>query len=131
MRLPDNDPFAPTRRSLIARLQDAGDQDGWRSFFATYWRLIYSVARKSGLDDGEAQDLVQETVLSVSRKIAGFRYDPALGTFKNWLMLITRSPGLDMRPARSFITCLKTRLGYLRAQPRSARNSPITTAASM
>ncbi len=91
MSILGDDSYAPTRQSLIARLQDAGDQDGWREFFATYWRLIYSVARKSGLDDGEAQDLVQETVLSVSRKIAGFRYDPALGTFKNWLMLITRS----------------------------------------
>lgn len=87
--------YAPTRRSLISRLKNIEDQESWREFFETYWRLIYSVARKSGLDDGEAQDLVQETVLSVTRKIAGFKFDPALGSFKNWLMLITRSRIID------------------------------------
>ena len=80
----------PTRRSLLNRLRDAGDDISWRSFFETYWRLIYNVARKSGLSDDAAQEVVQETVISVARKMPEFRYDPKTGSFKRWLLLITR-----------------------------------------
>jgi RNA polymerase sigma-70 factor (ECF subfamily) len=80
----------PTRASLLSRLRDLGDSESWRTFFETYWRLLYNVARKSGLADAEAQDVVQETVIAVARKIPGFHYDPAQGSFKRWLLLITR-----------------------------------------
>src|SRR2546426_1573632 len=63
---------------------------GWKDFFDTYWKLVYGVAIKSGLNDAEAQDVVQETVLSVAKKMHQFKYDPAAGSFKNWLLLITR-----------------------------------------
>jgi RNA polymerase sigma factor (sigma-70 family) len=81
---------APTRRSLLSRLRDLDDATSWQTFFETYWRLIYNVARKSGLGDSEAQDIVQETVIAVAKKIPEFRYDPAKGSFKGWLLLITR-----------------------------------------
>lgn len=77
-----------TRESLLQRLKDWQDQGGWQEFFNIYWRLIYSVARRSGLSDAEAQDVVQETVISVAKSIHGFVYDPALGSFKGWLMRV-------------------------------------------
>jgi len=82
--------FLPTRKSLLSRLKNWDDNDSWRDFFDTYWRLIYDVARKSGFNDAEAQDIVQETVISVAGQIAEFRYDATKGRFKNWLGLITR-----------------------------------------
>jgi len=84
------DDSLPTRASLLSRLRDLGDSDSWRAFFETYWRLLYNVARKAGLNDSEAQDVVQETVIAVARKMPEFRYDPAKGSFKQWLLLITR-----------------------------------------
>ncbi len=87
--LPLGDPL-PTRRSLLSRLRSWDDQDSWRDFFDTYWRLIFDVARKAGLDEASAQDVVQETVLSVSREMPGFRYDRTRGSFKSWLRQITR-----------------------------------------
>ncbi len=80
----------PTRASLLSRLRDVGDSDSWRAFFETYWRLIYNVACKSGLSDADAQEVVQETVIAVARRMPEFRYDPARGSFKQWLLLITR-----------------------------------------
>jgi len=80
----------PTRRSLLSRLRNVEDDASWHAFFGTYWRLIYNIARKSGLSDDEAQEVVQETVISVARKMPDFRYDPAKGSFKQWLLLITR-----------------------------------------
>lgn len=84
------DEFIPTRRSLLSRLKDWDDQESWKDFFDTYWKLIYGVAIKSGLSDSEAQDVVQEAVLSVAKKMQEFKYDPAVGSFKSWLLLITR-----------------------------------------
>ncbi|MDR3566376.1 MAG: sigma-70 family RNA polymerase sigma factor [Negativicutes bacterium] len=80
----------PTRYSLLSRLQDWDDQASWRDFFDTYWRLIYSFALKSGLSEAEAQDAVQETVLSVAKNIHKFKRDPKLGSFKGWLRNLTR-----------------------------------------
>jgi RNA polymerase sigma factor (sigma-70 family) len=85
-----DDESLATRSSLLGRLRDAGDQVSWQTFFDTYWRLIYNVARKSGLDDPDAQDVVQEAVIAVARRMPEFRYDPAKGSFKSWLLLITR-----------------------------------------
>ena len=87
--------FIPTRKSLLTRLKNWDDQEGWKEFFDTYWRLIYSVASKSGFHDVEAQDIVQETVISVAKKMRHFKYDPAIGSFKAWLLVITRSRIID------------------------------------
>ena len=75
-----------TRRSLISRLRNLEDQDGWQDFFDTYWKLIYSVARKAGLTEQESEEVVQETTISVSKYIQEYRYDPKVCSFKNWLM---------------------------------------------
>ncbi|MGI9115950.1 MAG: RNA polymerase sigma factor [Chthoniobacterales bacterium] len=79
-----------TRRSLVDRLADWGDRARWQQFFDSYWKLIYSAARKSGLTDAEAQDVVQETIITVAKRIDQLRYDPARGSFKGWLLHITR-----------------------------------------
>ncbi len=82
--------FLPTRSSLLSRLRNLEDDASWRDFFETYWRLIYRAARQSGLSEDEAEDVVQETVLAISSKIQKFRYDPARGSFKGWLLQATR-----------------------------------------
>lgn len=84
------DDMAPTRQSLLLRLKDWQDQNSWREFFECYWRLIYRMARKAGLSDTEAQDVVQETVLSVAKAMPEFQYDQAKGSFKGWLLKLTR-----------------------------------------
>lgn len=88
---PSPSEFLPTRRSLIGRLKNWDDQEAWREFFEIYWRLIYSVAIKAGLNDSDAQDIVQETVVAVARKMRRFQYDPSIGSFKTWLMLVVKS----------------------------------------
>jgi RNA polymerase sigma-70 factor (ECF subfamily) len=72
--------FIPTRQSLLSRLKDWDNQDSWREFFNTYWRLIYEFAVKAGLKDAEAQDVVQETVLSVANQMQGFQ-----AIYPNWI----------------------------------------------
>src|SRR5688572_12987119 len=80
----------PTRRSLLERIKAWEDHAGWQEFFDTYWGLIYGVARQAGLNDAEAQDVVQETIVAVAKNIGDFDYDPGRGSFKNWLLQQTR-----------------------------------------
>jgi RNA polymerase sigma factor (sigma-70 family) len=91
----ESDRFLPTRRSLITRLKNWEDQEGWREFFQTYWKLIYSVAIKSGLTETEAEDVVQETVVTVAKTMDGYRYEPKKCRFKTWLMRLTKMRIVD------------------------------------
>jgi RNA polymerase sigma-70 factor (ECF subfamily) len=75
---------------LLQRLKRWDDQESWHDFFRTYWKLIYAAATRSGLNDAEAQDVVQETVIAVAKKMETFRYDPAVDSFKGWLFYLTR-----------------------------------------
>src|SRR5262245_25181330 len=78
--------FIPTRKSLLERLRNVDDSDSWRTFYETYWKLIYSTAIKAGLTKFEAEDAVQETLIGISKKMPGFRYDAVNGSFKGWLL---------------------------------------------
>jgi RNA polymerase sigma-70 factor (ECF subfamily) len=79
-----------TRQSLLTRLKKPEDQEGWQRFFDTYAGVIHSLALRSGLTPTEADDALQETLLSVAKEMPEFRYDPARGSFKGWLFQITR-----------------------------------------
>jgi RNA polymerase sigma factor (sigma-70 family) len=96
----DKDDLMPTRWTLIGRLKNWDDQESWREFFDTYWKLIYGVARRAGLSPQDAQDVVQETVVSVCKAIDRFRADPQRGSFKGWLLTITRSRIIDLQRKR-------------------------------
>lgn len=82
--------YKATRKSLIERLHNWEDQKSWDEFYQTYWRLIYSVALKAGLRSEEAFDAVQETILCIAKQQKEGKYDPAQGSFKAWLMNMTR-----------------------------------------
>jgi RNA polymerase sigma factor (sigma-70 family) len=81
--------FIPTRHSLLNRLRDWDDHESWKQFFEIYWKLIYNTAIKAGLTDSEAQDAVQETIISVMKSMPKFEYDPVDGSFKAWLLQLT------------------------------------------
>ena len=86
----DLERLIPTRQSLLSRLKDYDDNESWRDFFHTYWKLIYSMATRSGLSETEAQEVVQETIIAVSKQMPDFKYDRAKGSFKSWLLQLTR-----------------------------------------
>ena len=85
----------PTRHSLLGRLKDWQDHESWREFFQTYWRLVYSVALKSGLTETEAHDVVQETFVSLAKTMPKYKYDPGVCSFKTWLQHLARKRIVD------------------------------------
>jgi RNA polymerase sigma-70 factor (ECF subfamily) len=90
----------PTRRSLLSRIKNLENQESWREFYNTYWRLVHGVARQAGLTEAEAQDVVQETFCKVAKNIANFHYNPKIGSFKSWLLNTTRWHVADQFRAR-------------------------------
>ena len=73
-----------TSATLLKRIGELGDDASWREFYARYMPLIYSVARQQGLDDADAEDVVQAVMLGVARGID--RYDRSRGQFRRWLL---------------------------------------------
>ncbi len=78
-----------THASLLERLKDLEDQESWQQFYTTYRRVIFSFAVKHGLSGTEAEEVVQETVITVARNLPEFRYDPKRCSFKTWLFNLT------------------------------------------
>jgi RNA polymerase sigma factor (sigma-70 family) len=95
------DEFIPTRESLLLRLKDWEDRDSWQEFFSTYRKLIFSTALKSGLSETEAEEVLQETIISVAKTIKEFKYDRKRCTFKSWLGHLTRKRIADQFRKRS------------------------------
>jgi RNA polymerase sigma-70 factor (ECF subfamily) len=80
----------PTRHSLLSRLKDWQDDESWQEFLRTYSKLVHGVALQAGLTEQEAQEVVQETAITVARRIPEFKYDPAVCSFKTWLLNLAR-----------------------------------------
>ncbi len=96
----DKDPLS-TRYTLLSRLEDWGDEAGWKDFFDRYWRFIHAIALRSGLSETEAQEVVQETVISVANSIQKFKRDRGAGSFRGWLRNIIRWRIADQLRKRS------------------------------
>ncbi len=84
-----------TRESLLDRLKVEGAHDAWREFFHLYWRPILRYARKLGLGEHEAQEILQETMVALMRQLPQFAYDPQRGRFRNFLLTIVHRKALN------------------------------------
>lgn len=87
---PQADAWKSTRATLLLNLKDWQNHASWEEFFDLYGKLIFCVASKAGLTYTEAEEVVQETMLSVAKHMPGFKYDPKIGSFKAWLLNLTR-----------------------------------------
>jgi RNA polymerase sigma factor (sigma-70 family) len=78
-------------------MKDWHDCDSWQQFYDTYSGLIYATAINAGLTREEAEEALQETILTVAKKLRAengakpaFQYDPSIGSFRSWLLKTTR-----------------------------------------
>ena len=78
-----------THTSLLARLGDGADAAAWREFEERYGELIRSIARSRGLQPNDCDDVIQEVLLSLTKAMRSFEYDPQKGRFRAYLKTTT------------------------------------------
>ncbi|OAI46825.1 RNA polymerase subunit sigma-70 [Planctomycetaceae bacterium SCGC AG-212-F19] len=89
-----------TRASLLVRLRDPQDHDAWQQFFRVYASVVYGFARRRGLQDADAADLMQDVLRRVALAAGKLDYDPRKGTFRSWLFTVTRNRLFDFLNSR-------------------------------
>lgn len=78
-----------THTSLLVRLADGPNSLAWRMFHERYGELIRGFARRRGLQPADCDDVAQEVMLSLSKAMPNFQYDPNKGKFRSYLKTAT------------------------------------------
>lgn len=92
-----------TRPSLIVRVRDPEDFAAWEEFSAIYRPVIFRFARRQGLQESDAEDLVQSVMLSVATQIGNWQPDGNRARFRTWLLKIARNQTISHLRRRSSI----------------------------
>jgi RNA polymerase sigma-70 factor (ECF subfamily) len=77
-----------TPSSLLERLRQPFDPQAWAQFVALYAPVIFSWARRAGLQEADAADLVQEVLVTLLQVLPTFTYDRHK-SFRRWLRTVT------------------------------------------
>lgn len=85
-----------TSPSLLVRIRDMDDVAAWNRFIDIYAPLIHDYGRRRGLQDADAADLAQEVLQAVAKSAERFDYDVQKGSFRGWLLTITRNKLIDL-----------------------------------
>jgi RNA polymerase sigma factor (sigma-70 family) len=78
-----------TRSSLLRRVRNPADADGWREFVALYEPLLLAYVRKKGLRGPDADDVVQEALARLVKALPDFDLERGRGRFRTWLWRVT------------------------------------------
>ena len=79
-----------TSASLLERAK-AQDPEAWRRLSRLYVPVVYRWARRAGLQESDAADVVQEAFHSLAINMSRFRGDQPASSFRGWLYTITRN----------------------------------------
>jgi RNA polymerase sigma factor (sigma-70 family) len=96
----DNDGEWVTRRTLLKRIKNTGDQDAWSEFAFYYRKYIYNVVRRMGLSHHDAEEVVQSVLLKAWGKMPAFEYKPERGRFRGWLCTVAGNEAKNLLRAQ-------------------------------
>jgi RNA polymerase sigma-70 factor (ECF subfamily) len=79
----------------------AFESDAWERLCQIYGPLVFQWARRAGLSEDDAADVMQETFQTVARRVATFQNDGEGSTFRGWLRVISRNKIGDLYRKRA------------------------------
>jgi RNA polymerase sigma-70 factor (ECF subfamily) len=85
-----------TSPSLLERLRQPDEEESWSRFVKLYTPLLFSWARRIGLQEPDAADLVQDVLTVLVQKLPEFRYDQSK-SFRGWLHTLTLNRWRELR----------------------------------
>jgi RNA polymerase sigma-70 factor (ECF subfamily) len=77
-----------TSLSLLVRLRDAGDADAWARLDQLYTGLLRAWFARAGLQPFDRDDLTQNAMAVIIRRLPSFEHDGRPGAFRSWLRSI-------------------------------------------
>ena len=83
--------FPQTRSTLIAQVRSSEDREAWDQFVVIYRPVIYRMARRRGMQDADAQDLVQAVLVRVAGAIQSWEKSGPEIKFRHWLRRVARN----------------------------------------
>jgi RNA polymerase sigma-70 factor (ECF subfamily) len=83
-----------TNETLLERVKSVDAHEAWQEFYKAYWSAILRYARKLGLNDHQAKEVLQDTMLALMRQLPEFSYDRRRGKFRNFLLTIVHRKSL-------------------------------------
>lgn len=83
-----------TNETLLERVRQTDAHDAWKLFYEQYWAAILGYGRKLGLDQHQAEEVLQETMVALMRQLPEFQYDRNRGKFRNFLLTIVHRKSL-------------------------------------
>ena len=89
-------PPGSTATSFLHQLW-ANDPQGWERLTTCYTGWLYLLCRQHQLTPDEAEDVAQDVLLAVVRRISSFRRDRPGDTFRGWLRTITERKIIDFQ----------------------------------
>src|SRR5262245_45883706 len=89
-----------TPTSLLERLHHAADPRDWNRFVRLYTPLLLYWARQAALQEADADDLVQEVLTQLLRKLPEFHYDRNR-SFRSWLRTLTLNKWREIQRRRA------------------------------
>ena len=89
-----------TTTVLLERLHDREDDVVWDEFDARYRPILIGVGMKLGLNQGEAEEAAQETLVQFLRDYRENKYNNENGRLRSWLIGICRHRVMDAHRRR-------------------------------
>ena len=74
-----------TRSSVLRAVANTENEAAWQRLFDLYAGFVFSIARSKGLNDVDADDIVQVVFTDLARNLPTFQYDRAKGKFRSYL----------------------------------------------
>jgi RNA polymerase sigma-70 factor, ECF subfamily len=102
--------MSDTSNSLLERLRQGPNETAWRRMVDLYTPLIRGWLRRYALNDSDCDDLVQDVLAVVVRRLPDFQRRPQVGAFRRWLRTIA-------------VNCLRDFWRSQRFKPRGIGNA--------